>query len=903
MSHVRVQVMVLYLLISIGCMVSSPAIAVPRLSIHSSMVNLAAIYSPVKFTVIDDEISASPTRTVAFWAEQDGKRSVLRDYAPSSEYTWIPLQAGVYQLGASLRQSNDQPEPAEIHSETALTVVAVSLPRDSLRVGVGQTVPIQMDVAPANAVKPISLNALTPETARVIVKQGRYFVKGIKTGQCIMQARLGDTICKGMVVEVFSPKLEVLGAAPIPGSDPQTWITYVVKPSTPKDDELSNEDGSRVWINLHAEGGEQNTPFKQIIWKGGDADAENHDTSRRSVNRARSGITDVTVTADGVSTTARIIVCRVERLEPVSASLYRVDASQLVTSVSRRYPMVEVRAVIMPDLPKFTTAYANVLQWRGGLPGTTADRRLIERRQPGKQTLSVECGDSSANSTVWEVHASLELLDTTIPAHGDLVPLAMHVEPPGVGGVVSLDTSHARAVQVYPERRRQGTHFDERQQWNLAKQPAPPTVVWLAGLTATAHPQTLRLTYQWGALSVCSAVSATISPGTGRSGVALHVLPVVEKDGQLLPTAQEQYNSIGERVFGSIEITLAPGERIAGLLPERLVFRISEESELHAPGAAQYDIPVAMQTADGWQQQVQIAGCSTWRPAGVAPKFASNVHGATPLVLRRLVFWDTTRRPLGHNGLHSLSLLTLAGKPFVFSFQRSSGNTTYRKPVVRACANVQNMLITTAHASDGCEDYIRYAPWADHPTFSKASLVFQFIDPSFHPGDSYRCNVTLLDVEYTGITHWTKTFTSIPIQPVHVPVPPEFGHSIVGFDVEITKLRGAEVIDSQRWLSEYLTFSIAKGDLVDNESYYIYRISGIPGCHPLSEARVDAIGGLLTRGDSVYGPTTLDIQHKVPAPEDPGEVGMSYTLVTGIDNEGYRYRDHRNRHLLPDRGR
>jgi hypothetical protein len=129
--------------------------------------------------------------------------------------------------------------------------------------------------------------------------------------------------------------------------------------------------------------------------------------------------------------------------------------------------------------------------------------------------------------------------------------------------------------------------------------------------------------------------------------------------------------------------------------------------------------------------------------------------------------------------------------------------------------------------------------------------------------------------------------------------------SLWGFDVEITKWRGREMLDSQRWLSEYLYFAETgfEDSDEDGERRYAYRIGAMSPSRPASEARAQSIDSNMVSGPPVYGPTSLHKLHIIPQPESRHVPGISYTIMLGKDAEGPRYRDHRNRFILPERRR
>jgi hypothetical protein len=1001
----------------------SSAHAAPHLEVQAADGDMAPVYTRVQLTVAPEAQIAESGVSYEFWAEREGRRTMLRGPSPAATYTWIPAAPGVYRLGASIRDAQAR-QPIQVLARHTITIVAVRFRQHWLVLGQGSTLPVTMTVTPPAAAQRVRLESLDPAVAvagitrtalspsgvlpRGATRHGgtrhggttrqattrqttsteatsdlhaqQFFISGIKPGVTAIQAKLGNAVCRGFYVNVFSPRLRIDGAVLIPGSVPPTWVATISGRQARQNQDAAASEGSssesdaRVLIEVDLEPFAQagvfspKTASPRIIWKGGsDAGGELHE--RRSISTTRSGVTAVSVTVNGARAALRVVVLRVERLEPASPSLLSVDRSHAVTATSARFPLCAVRAVITPQVPHLDAVLPSLLHWNGGVPARTPHRRWVCRDEPGKTSLTVRCGDSSAVLTAWAVRATLERIDSVVRVGDEPTPVSLMIEPSEAGGLARLDVSRAprlRLLQAAPGAPLGRTkpmipRIEQtmvQRTWHLnhtAVRPAyggpgtkaqlipssirPPTLfcvtAWPPGRApeaaspisrAKGHAlQTLALNYEWGPLHLQRKVSFRIEPRAGASRVALRLYPAVEKTGggnsrsrgrSLVPAAFERSGLIGGRRFVALEVTIAPGEQMDSRTLPRLFLRIAEDSPRHAPGTACYDVPLALSESVNWQQSAgrqRVGQSSSWQPARLAPVRIVN-RGQTPIVLRRLVFWDTAHRPLGHNGLHSVSLVTAGGQPYAFTFGRAprpdskAGSQQgalhpYRVSAVRQRVDVQNLVITEVMTSDGSHECMRYDPEDERPALSKPSLRLRFADAAYRPGDSYRCTVTFLDLNSVATAVWSRTLHRVPRGAMRVPVQPTMERSLWGFDVVLTKLRAGEVLDTERWLSEYLTFGETAFEMAGEGLQYGYRINGQAGARAASQVRVQQFDGAYDSGPPGDGATSLHIRHTAVAPEGSGAAGEGAVIIMGRDNEGARYRDHRNRYILPERSR
>jgi hypothetical protein len=232
---------------------------------------------------------------------------------------------------------------------------------------------------------------------------------------------------------------------------------------------------------------------------------------------------------------------------------------------------------------------------------------------------------------------------------------------------------------------------------------------------------------------------------------------------------------------------------------------------------------------------------------------------------------------------------------------------------------VQNLVISAVQVQDdgplGDVDFVRFDPESDNPLLTNPHISYQFQDADFRLGDQYHWQVLFMETDF-GSAYITPSaiLNAVPTNPVVIPldvIPP----GVFGFDVKIEKKRMGQTIDSQAWRCPFI--QIEGTELVqesnpetgDTESKVRFSLAPDPETNTLpvralSEVKIITLNGDLTYGQNAEGPTSLNPapqpQHTVNCPLLTSEAGgVGRVIVTGRDNEGYRYRDHQNHRLWP----
>ena len=353
---------------------------------------------------------------------------------------------------------------------------------------------------------------------------------------------------------------------------------------------------------------------------------------------------------------------------------------------------------------------------------------------------------------------------------------------------------------------------------------------------------------------------------------------------------------------------------------------LHDESENHA----YFDVPLG--TAGAWQKWENNA----WQNTNELPTAEND--GATPVRYRALLDWKTTEAKTsadpdgadantlqagklwGHNSSHSIALEYSAkvGNDWQIKheaeFQSKEAGGNYeaaRKAGPNGIgADVRNLVITEAKASDGNLDYIRFDPDSDNPQINNPSISFQFNDADFVTGDSYNWYIQLTETNISNLDSLAifGTLYQCPTNPVPIELPVDLPRGVYGFDVGIEKIRGNNIIDDQSLRSKFFTFSDTGLDFEEDNYLFSYRIKRSnetpANVNSIDELKIQALNPAYTYGEVESGPNsslTDDIPaHVVPAPSAfPDLAGEGRVVVTGKDLLAQIHRDHLNKRIQP----
>lgn len=415
-----------------------------------------------------------------------------------------------------------------------------------------------------------------------------------------------------------------------------------------------------------------------------------------------------------------------------------------------------MRADITPNVLPVT----QLLRWSGGAAGATPDLRTINLDQASRTELSASLPEiGSVTATAWVAKINLDLSgvkdadedwqaapiklnnnddnrnsssdlnDTTVSGERDLVPLALSVEPAGIGGALSL--TQGDDTQLYSTAQK-GTAVSTLS-WDLSTRlpgnedtdENPPTELYVEGRAVSSNPgdQHFTLSYSWGSVSLSDNVYATI--GTQSvSDASIEVYKLDNQRGDIVPAnlASDKYNPLGGRVAVAFTMKVGVGERLDSSI-ETATLRIKDVGYPYPDNVvAQNDTVLHFDTTDGWYQQ-DVNG--EWVSATVSPKTAND--GTTPRLFRYLVEWNTKTGPsvsyngvsgfappMGHNGEHCVSIVEINGKPGTeVSFQHQENSnwlTPYKAGPGAKNPTVRNLVVTGVNATYGTVDYLKYDP-------------------------------------------------------------------------------------------------------------------------------------------------------------------------------------------------
>ncbi len=493
----------------------------------------------------------------------------------------------------------------------------------------------------------------------------------------------------------------------------------------------------------------------------------------RTVDRATVGTTAITAVWCGAERSAIIHVVEVQALV-VEAGAIPVDADNAVALADPSdQDGIIIRAVLNPDI---SPVPAQLLGWSGGLPVPDhAEKRQVCRRDPIREPLRCECGDSSADLTAWVVRLDLDLAgndeqheetqavrvlinsddddcsgtedppydgsdlqEAPVAGEDDLVTASVRVEPEGAGGVVTLSLSGAPGIGLHATHDKAGTlpgdlTWDLSSLWNgdpADDEPLPETL-WVEGRAVSGAPgdQVLRAHYTWG-VETEDAGRLTVAPRPGSSQAALRVHSAVEQSGQFSVGA-ERYAPLGGHAFVALVITVGPGERVDPAV-DNVTVRIRDDWDGHTHPSNSRDVVVDLTTAAGWEKCLTVCGGGTlWTPSDTPPK-ADNAAGGAPVAYRYLIPWNTLTEPLGHNGAHSVAVVAVNGDPerTELEYQRyepPNWGDAYTAGPTPKSADVANVVVTGIKTNVD-EDYFAYDKESDDPSRQNPPIEFDIVD-------------------------------------------------------------------------------------------------------------------------------------------------------------------------------
>ncbi len=865
-----------------------------HLEVKAAGGDCGVVNHPVEFRVVFDSPREEGDWTYRFWVWHGDFHFLPVDGDTEDNYvTWVPPYPGTFRVGVFLYhrfpRGTQWIAAANLVAPNLLHIFSFTMPKEFHLLARGTSAPIYKVAQPQQFAQRIEVSSQDPAVAQVVNVKDQCVLRGVKDGSTVIQAKLGTEVVGGFYVNVITPKLTFRNAIQVPGR-PSVWVCPV---SAPPDSHWTHE-GDTVTAHFGDREFDLN-PFDyppKFQWRGGEGD----DSSTRYIRTDKPGVQQISASlGSGIRARATLIVVAIEKIEAVSAGLHYLDGHCAVSAAANGDPL-ELRAVVKPSQPGLEKVLPKLLFWQGGTRALDNSRRAVSRL-PGRYDIDVHCGNSSAALTLWMVSLTLDSLEKTVSREGEPVPVALNLEPPDAPGKVSLDVSRARGLVFLssPQPR-----SDATRRVSPPDRPIYPELYWVRAWRHSSSPQEMVLRYKCGDFKLEKRVALRIAQPALGSRVCLRVYQALRRGSTLKCSPQQCSSLAGGLLFGSLEISLAPGEGLASGVKQAFL-RVNEDSPLHRSGSAAYDVPISFLEKSRWQKRVATSRGARWVTAPYAPAGLVN-RGSRPITLRSLVLWNSMKRPLGHKGLHSLTLLSTRKQPLLLPF--ISNGKIHSLPVPGTRIHVSNLTITSVKTDSGNAEYMRADPESQNPRINNPHLQVQFIDMGSQAGETYECRVTFLNLDNPTSASVTRRLDASTSHKLEVSPPPSDRLTAWGFDVTVVKRRGAEVLDTQRWLSEYFYFEETRfWRSMNGEENYSYLLHGSQYSRPPQEIRVQAFSndsplGLFGDGDTAPGKW-----HTALIPPYGREAGVVFALVFGTDAEGYRYRDHRNRTILPERGR
>ena len=364
----------------------------------------------------------------------------------------------------------------------------------------------------------------------------------------------------------------------------------------------------------------------------------------------------------------------------------------------------------------------------------------------------------------------------------------------------------------------------------------------------------------------------------------------------------EVSGTIGDNVYVALMVSIGVGQHMVNCCGP---IRVEEISELHKGDNTRY-FDITPNIASAWEKYNTVS--HAWEAGNPS---SPNNTGVSVLYRLRATLWNTASSPKGHNGAHTVGILPApdgtpddADNPNEMQFQDYAGGEGpyYSGPATEA-VDVQNVVITKAISGDGSLDYIKYDPDNEDPSISNPTVCFSFLDKANHNACEYEWTVSYINTTSTEIYQTQGTLTATNGGDVVASIPSDLSFGTYGFQIVIIKKHNGNSLGTIYLRSGLLNFANDQIDISDDGKIASFKYTIVPrdiGCNNLQDAKLYALDGIFKLLRAYDGDTTHSIEHSIDISDlksdNPGEGRL---IITGLDNEISRYRDHIGHRLIP----
>ena len=204
-------------------------------------------------------------------------------------------------------------------------------------------------------------------------------------------------------------------------------------------------------------------------------------------------------------------------------------------------------------------------------------------------------------------------------------------------------------------------------------------------------------------------------------------LKVFASDSAGEPEDEEAQGAIGGKLWAQLKMTVGTNQQLDPA-QTGVTVRVEETDSLHAGQTSPLPyFDTALSLTQDWEYlrdrdaQGALLPEAQWQwVEGGNPTQVKDY----PVQYRQRFSWDSTKKPLGHNGEH---LVSLVGANTQLRFVKLNGETYESGPQSKN-ADVQNLVIEDVSTSNGTEDYFKWDPTGDDNSLKNPTIDFTIKD-------------------------------------------------------------------------------------------------------------------------------------------------------------------------------